>query len=178
MILIADDDKAIRLSLGLMLKQGGFEYKAVSNEPDTLTAIREDDVELVILDLNLTCSTTGRQGIDLLRKIKILRPAEPVILISAWGTIPLAVEGMGFGASDFVTKPWNNRDFMAKIRKAIEASRRAAENDRPRPLDDVEREAIVKAIRQYDGKLSSVAEALGITRQSLYRRLEKYGIKL
>lgn len=178
MILIADDDKAIRMSLGLMLKQGGFDYKAVSNEPDTLAAIRGENVGLVILDLNLTCTTTGRQGIDLLRKVKILRPEVPVILISAWGTIPLAVEGMGFGASDFVTKPWNNRDFMAKIRKALAEAHEAAEKDRPRPLDDIEREAIVKAIRQYDGKLSSVAEALGITRQSLYRRLEKYGIKL
>ena len=178
MILIVDDDQAIRLSLGLMLTQGGFDREAVSNEPDALAAVRRDNIELVILDLNLTCSTTGRQGIELLRKIKILRPLVPVILITAWGTIPLAVDGMGFGAVDFITKPWNNRDFMAKIRKAISHYREAIEKDRPRPLDDIEREAIVKAIRQYDGKLSSVAEALGITRQSLYRRLEKYGIKI
>ena len=58
--------------------------------------MRSDDVELAILDMNLHSGTDGRDGIELLRKIKILRPDMPVILISAWGTIPLAVEGMNY----------------------------------------------------------------------------------
>ena len=76
--------------------------------------MRSDDVELAILDMNLHSGTDGRDGIELLRKIKILRPDMPVILISAWGTIPLAVEGMNYGAADFVSKPWSNRDLLAK----------------------------------------------------------------
>lgn len=177
MILIVDDDQAIRLSIGLMLRQAGFEYEAVSDEDSALSAVRRDDLELVILDMNLTCTTTGRQGIDMLRKIRILAPKVPVILLSAWGTVPLAVEGMGYGAVDFVTKPWANRDFMAKIRKALAAAEKAARADAVDTLDNTERQAIAKALRQSDGNLSEAAQLLGITRQSLYRRMEKLGIK-
>ncbi|MBO4943092.1 MAG: DNA-binding response regulator [Muribaculaceae bacterium] len=177
MILIVDDDQAIRLSIGLMLRQAGFEYEAVSDEDSAMSAVRRDDLELVILDMNLTCTTTGRQGIDMLRKIRILAPRVPVILLSAWGTVPLAVEGMGYGAVDFVTKPWANRDFMAKIRKALAAAEKAAMADTVDTLDNTERQAIAKALRQSDGNLSEAAQLLGITRQSLYRRMEKLGIK-
>ena len=177
MILIVDDDQAIRLSIGLMLRQAGFEYEAVSDEDSAMSAVRRDDLELVILDMNLTCTTTGRQGIDMVRKIRILAPRVPVILLSAWGTVPLAVEGMGYGAVDFVTKPWANRDFMAKIRKALAAAEKAAMADTVDTLDNTERQAIAKALRQSDGNLSEAAQLLGITRQSLYRRMEKLGIK-
>lgn len=91
--------------------------------------------------------------------------------------MPLAVEGMGYGAVDFVQKPWSNRDFMAKIRTALknaEAKRAAKAVD---TLDNTERSTIIKALRQADGNIASAAALLGITRQSLYRRMEKFGIK-
>lgn len=155
-----------------------MESVAVATEPEALDAVRRPDMELVILDLNLTCTTTGRQGIDLLRKVRILAPAVPVIMLSAWGTVPLAVEAMGYGAVDFVTKPWANRDFMAKIRKALSDAREADERRQHVPtLADAEKESIRKALRMADGNLSHAAEMLGITRQSLYRRMEKLGIK-
>ncbi len=177
MILIVDDDQAIRLSIGLMLRQAGFEYEAVSSEADAMAAVRGGKVDLVILDMNLTLSTTGQQGIEMLRKIKILTPAVPIILLSAWATVPLAVEGMKYGATDFVTKPWANRDFMAKIRKALDAAGKANDADKVESLDHTERQAIEKALRQADGNLSTAAQLLGITRQSLYRRMEKFGLK-
>lgn len=177
MILIVDDDQTIRLSIGLMLRQAGFDYEAVSNEDDALSVVRRDDIDLVILDMNLTCTTTGRQGIDMLRKIRILAPKVPVIMLSAWATVPLAVEGMGYGAVDFVTKPWANRDFMAKIRKAIADAAEATGDDAVDTLDNTERQAIEKALRLCDGNMSIAAQMLGITRQSLYRRMEKLGIK-
>jgi two-component system NtrC family response regulator len=173
MILIVDDDIAIRQSIGLMLRQAKFDLEAVSNEADCLAAVRAGNVQLVILDMNLTLTTTGEQGIAILRKIKILAPEVPVILISAWGTIPLAVEGMNYGAADFVTKPWNNRDFLAKIRKTLDASK----PQKLKTLDEVEREAILDALKQSNGNLTQVAAALGVTRQALYRRMEKYGIR-
>jgi two-component system NtrC family response regulator len=173
MILIVDDDIAIRQSIGLMLRQAKFDFEAVSNEADCLAAVRAGNVQLVILDMNLTLTTTGEQGIAILRKIKILAPEVPVILISAWGTIPLAVEGMNYGAADFVTKPWNNRDFLAKIRKTLDASK----PQKLKTLDEVEREAILDALKQSNGNLTQVAAALGVTRQALYRRMEKYGIR-
>ena len=178
MILIVDDDRTIRLSLGLMLRQGGYESMAVGTEEEAIQAIRGGGIELVILDMNLTLSTTGRQGIEMLQGIRILAPEVPVIMLSAWATVPLAVEGMGYGAVDFVTKPWSNRDFMARIRdilkrsKAMEDSREQAQT-----LEASEREAIVRALRRADGNLTEAARILGITRQSLYRRMEKFELK-
>jgi transcriptional regulator of acetoin/glycerol metabolism len=80
---------------------------------------------------------------------------------------------MNFGAVDFVTKPWNNRDFLAKIRKTIET----AKPQKLKTLDEAERDAIVDALRQSNGNLTQVAATLGITRQALYRRMEKYGLQ-
>lgn len=177
MILIIDDDQSIRLSIGLMLRQAGFGYEAVATEAEALQMARRQDLELVILDMNLSLSTTGRQGIEILRKIRILAPDVPVIMLSAWATVPLAVEGMGFGAVDFVSKPWSNRDFMAKIRKALDDAAAKADEDRIDTLDNIEKQAIIKALRQSDNNLSIAAQMLGITRQSLYRRMEKFGIK-
>lgn len=177
MILIIDDDQSIRLSIGLMLTKAGFESMQVSNEDEALKAVRRQDLELVILDMNLTLSTTGRQGIELLRKIRILAPDVPVIMLSAWATVPLAVEGMGFGAVDFVSKPWSNRDFIAKIKKALEDAARKAEENKVDTLDNIEKQTIIRALRQAEGNLSTAAQILGITRQSLYRRMEKFGIK-
>lgn len=178
MILIADDDKSIRMSIGLMLRQAGMEYETASTEPEVLAAVRARNPELMILDMNLTLSTTGKQGIELLRKTKILKPDMPVILLTAWGTIPLAVEGLNFGAADFVTKPWHNRDFMAKIRKALAdaAARKAAKEFVP-TLEDVERQAVNNALAHSNGNMSQAAQLLGITRQALYRRMGKFGIK-
>ena len=176
MILIVDDDRAIRLSLGLMLRQAKMEYVEASDEPSALSLLRLHNPDIVLLDLNLTPSTTGRQGIEMLRKIKVLRPECEVILMSAWGTIPLAVEGMNLGAADFITKPWRNADVLAKIR-AILARIDAANAKEPPTLEDMEREAVRNALAKCDGHIGDAAQLLGITRQALYRRLEKYGMK-
>lgn len=175
MILIVDDDNAVRMSMSLALKRAGYEPMAVSNETDALLAVRDERVRLAILDMNLTLSTTGRDGIATLRKFRILRPDVPVIMVTAWGTIPLAVETMNLGAVDFITKPWSNADLLAKIRKLIAKSdleREAAE--RTETLDDIERNAITEAMRRCNGNMSEAAKQLGITRQSLYRRIEKF----
>lgn len=178
MILIIDDDHTVRLALGHLFRQAGFESEGVGTENEALARVREVCPELIVLDMNLSLTTTGRDGINLLRKIRIFHPDVPVILISAWGTIPLAVEGMAHGACDFVTKPWDNRELMAKVRRAIDASHTAAAPEEPAPtLDETERKAIVEALRRSGYNLSQAAAALGITRQSLYRRMLKYDIK-
>lgn len=175
MILIVDDDKAVRMSLELMLTRASFECHAVSTEKDALDAVRTQNIELIILDMNLSLTTTGREGMEMLRKIHILVPDVPVILITAWGTIPLAVDGMNHGAVDFVTKPWNNTDLLAKIRKALAYVRQLKDRKVP-TLEEVERRAVVEALDRCNGNLSSAAQLLGITRQALYRRIEKFNI--
>ena len=175
MILIVDDDNAVRMSVSLALNRAGFEPWAVGNEDDALAAVRDERVELVILDMNLTLSTTGRQGVEILRKIRVLRPEMPVIMITAWGTIPQAVETMTYGAVDYITKPWSNTDLIARIKKALARSKERNEaEEHTETLAEMESEAIRDALRRCGGNMSEAAKLLGITRQSLYRRIEKY----
>ncbi len=177
MVLIIDDDNAVRLAISLVVTRCGLTPVAVGTENEAIDRVRDERVRLVVLDMNLTMSTTGRQGIEMLRKIKILRPEVPVILITGWGTIPLAVEGMRYGAADFITKPWSNEDLKAKIKKLVaDADRSQAESQHVDCLQSVEREAIIRAIDICEGNLSMAAQKLGITRQALYRRIEKYGL--
>lgn len=119
MILIVDDDSSIRMSLKLMLTRNGYEVTTCATPADAIAAVRSIRFDLVIMDMNYSRSTTGEEGITLLRQIKIFHPEMPVILITAWGNIPLAVEGMRAGAFDFITKPWDNRVFLSRIAIAL-----------------------------------------------------------
>ena len=105
MILVVDDDKAIRLSLGMILRRAGYPTECVASPEEALAAVRRQAPSLIFMDMNYSARTTGEDGLELLRKVKILVPQTPVILITAWGSIPLAVEGMRLGAFDFITKP-------------------------------------------------------------------------
>lgn len=120
MILIADDDSAIRLSLSMLLRKAGYEAKAVATPAEAIDTVRAVAPQLVILDMNFTHATSGDEGITLLRQIKLFRPEVPVILITAWGSIPLAVEGVRAGAFDFITKPWDNRALLQRIATALD----------------------------------------------------------
>lgn len=171
MVLIVDDDQAVRLSISLALSKAGLEFETVGTEPEAMAAVRNPAVRMVVLDMNLHLSTTGEQGLEMLRKIKILRPELPVIMLTAWGTIPLAVSSMNYGATDFMTKPWSNEDLLRKIRRELNQSAPP-----PDTLDTLERRAIADALKRCDGNLSTAARQLGITRQALYRRMQKFGL--
>ena len=130
MILIVDDDKAIRQSLALVLKRKGYETALAGNPDEALGMLRKHKFRLVIMDMNYSLSTTGEEGIHLLRQTKIFQPDTPVILTTAWGSIELAVEGMRFGAFDFITKPWNNHLLLQRIETALSLSSPATDSDR------------------------------------------------
>jgi len=115
MILIIDDDIAIRTSLKLLLKQAGYPAQAVATPAEALRTIADTPPRLVLMDMNFSLDTSGDDGLALLRQVKQLRPALPVILITGWGSIALAVEGMKAGAAEFVTKPWNNEALLQTI---------------------------------------------------------------
>ncbi|MDR1919471.1 MAG: sigma-54 dependent transcriptional regulator [Tannerellaceae bacterium] len=139
MILIVDDDAAVRSSLSFLLKHAGYESEAVSRPEEALAAVRRKTPALVLMDMNFTLTTSGEEGIRLLKQVKVLRPELPIILITAWGTISLAVQGMQAGAFDFVTKPWNNLMLLNSIRTALELSKQGKEEKTPlnrREADD------------------------------------------
>ena len=85
-----------------------------------MVVVRAEAPALILMDMNFTLSTTGEEGLTLLKQVKIFRPDVPVILMTAWGSIQLAVQGMQAGAFDFITKPWNNAALLQRIETALE----------------------------------------------------------
>ncbi|MCR5850343.1 MAG: sigma-54 dependent transcriptional regulator [Bacteroidaceae bacterium] len=123
MVLVVDDDKSIRLSLKLILERNEFEVVLAEEPHAAIQVIRDNPaVELVLMDMNYniyrTSSNDGEEGLTLLKQIKVFRPDVPCILMTAWGTIDLAVRGMRAGAFDFITKPWDNGVLLERIQTA------------------------------------------------------------
>lgn len=141
MILIVDDDSAVRLSLKLLLSRNGFETVMASSPREAMEVVRAEAPQLIMLDMNFSRATTGEEGITLLRQIKIFRPETPVILMTAWGSIPLAVEGIHAGAFDFITKPWDNAALLQRINVALELN--APKTDEPQTDSRFDRSFII-----------------------------------
>ena len=119
-ILICDDDPTVRSSLSLVLKRAGYGIATAETPEQAVAQIRTTIPGLILMDMNYTRSTTGEEGLELLAKVKVLAPEVPVILITAWGSIHLAVQRIRAGAFDFITKPWNNLALLESIRTAIQ----------------------------------------------------------
>ena len=121
MILIIDDDRAIRVSLTLLLERNGYEVMQAEGPKAAMDVVRSNSsLQLCLMDMNFSLATDGEEGLTLLRQVKVFRPDVPVILMTAWGSIDLAVRGMRHGAFDFITKPWNNRTLMERVETALE----------------------------------------------------------
>ena len=120
MILICDDDTTVCSSLSLVLGRAGYKTASANTPSEVVDFVRHYSPSLILMDMNYSKTTTGEEGLELLRKVKIFRPEVPVILITAWGSINLAVRGIRAGAFDFVTKPWNNLTLLNTIRTALE----------------------------------------------------------
>ena len=120
-ILVADDQPDVLEALRLLLKSDGFSIETVKSPAAVLRAIEARDFSLVIMDLNYARDTTsGQEGFELLSRIQILDSSLPVVVMTAWATVELAVEAMRRGAKDFVTKPWDNPRLLAIVRNQIE----------------------------------------------------------
>ncbi len=119
-ILIIDDDQSVTASLALLLKQAGYRSKSAYSITESLEKLDKEKFDLVLQDMNFSRKTTGEEGLDLLSEIKLKYPSLPVILMTAWGSISLAVKGMQAGATDFITKPWTNQQLIQSIRTVLE----------------------------------------------------------
>ncbi len=115
MILLVDDDSSVTASLALLLKQAGYCSQSASSPEEALKKLDLTEFSLIIQDMNFSRSTTGEEGLALLAQIKARKPQVPVVLLTAWGSISLAVDGMKAGASDFVTKPWSNPQLLHSV---------------------------------------------------------------
>ena len=121
-ILIVDDDNAVQVSLALLLKQSGFIPLCCDDPKQALELLAREPVDLVLQDMNFSLQTSGEEGLSLLARIKELRPGTPVLLMTAWGSIGLAVRGVKAGAANFFTKPWDNAQLAELINSTLALS--------------------------------------------------------
>lgn len=167
-IVVVDDNPAILTALRICL-DSTFERVITLASPDGLPAtLQQEKASIVLMDMNFTLGmNTGQEGLTWLRTLRHLHPQLPVVLITAYADVQLAVNGLKYGAADFVTKPWDNDKLIGVLRDAIDSNREVV------PLDQMEQEHVQRAVEQCRGNMSKAAEMLGITRQTLYKKLKK-----
>ena len=167
-LLAVDDNPAILTALRLCLG-GAFESVVALSDPAKILSVMErENISVVLLDMNFTLGmNTGHDGLLWRRTIRKKFHHIPVVLLTAYGDIGLAVKGMKEGAADFVTKPWDNNKLLGILREAVERSRKVA------PLDEVTMDYVHKVVERCDGNISEAAKLLGITRQTLYAKIKR-----
>src|SRR6185369_6097648 len=123
--LIADDQADVITALRLLLRNAGYQTESASSPEEVLEAIKHDNFDLVLMDLNYARDTTsGQEGLDLITNIRRLDSALPIVVLTAWGSVELAVEVMHRGVRDFVQKPWDNSRLLKSLNTQIELGRK------------------------------------------------------
>ena len=123
-ILIADDQKDVQEALRLLFKGEGLRCDACASPREVMDRLRQSTFDLLLMDLNYARDTTsGREGIELLRQVRTADADMPVVVMTAWGSVELAVEAMRLGAQDFVEKPWENRRLLSIVHNQVELAR-------------------------------------------------------
>jgi len=129
--LIADDQPDVLAALRLLLKGAGYQTEAATSPAAVIEAIKHQNFDLVLMDLNYARDTTsGQEGLDLIARIQALDSTLPVVVMTAWGSIELAVEAMRRGVRDFVQKPWENSRLLSILRTQIEMGRARRKRER------------------------------------------------
>ncbi len=167
-ILVADDNAAILTAMKYLLADT-FEHVLTTTQPeDILKMMAQQPVDIILLDMNFTLGVnTGSEGLFWLRTIRKHHPQTPVVLLTAYADVNLAVKGLKNGAADFVTKPWDNDELLHKLKDVLDMRHEIVS------LDEVEKEHIRRTIDHCHGNLSQAAELLGITRQTLYNKMKR-----
>jgi DNA-binding NtrC family response regulator len=130
-VLIADDQQDVLEALRLLLKGEGFQIETAASPAQILMAIEARDFDVALIDLNYTRDTTsGQEGLDLLSRIEAVDETLPVVVMTAWGSVDLAVEAMRRGARDFVQKPWENERLISILRTQIELGQALKKGER------------------------------------------------
>ncbi|HET7292932.1 MAG TPA: sigma-54 dependent transcriptional regulator [Vicinamibacteria bacterium] len=123
-VLVADDQPDVLEALRLLLKGEGFQIDTAASPAQVMEAAEQRDYDAALVDLNYARDTTsGREGLDLLAKLQALDATLPVVVMTAWGSVDVAVEAMRRGARDFVQKPWENARLLAILKTQVELAR-------------------------------------------------------
>lgn len=167
-IVVVDNNPAILTALRICL-DSTFERVITLASPDSLPAtLQQEKASIVLMDMNFTLGmNTGQEGLTWLRTLRHLHPQLPVVLITAYADVQLAVKCLKAGASDFVTKPWDNDELLRTLKDAVDKGQEI------QSLDELERNHVKRVVDHCRGNISRAAELLGITRQTLYAKLHR-----
>ncbi len=167
-ILIVDDNTAILTAMHYLL-DNIFEQVITTTKPDDILKLMvQQPIDIIVLDMNFTLGVnSGSEGIFWLRAIRKQHPQTPVVLLTAYADINLAVKGLKNGAADFITKPWDNDELVRKLKDVLDMQNEIVS------LDEMEKEHIRRTIDHCHGNLTHAAELLGITRQTLYNKMKR-----
>ncbi len=162
-ILIVDDDQSVTTSLALLLKQAGYRSQAVASPAAALAQLEKGDFQLVLQDMNFSRQTSGAEGLELLKQIKTRWPQLPVVLITAWGSIELAVQGIRAGANDFITKPWTHQQILQAVGTALGLAMANVPQNKQRAVSRAELDARYdfSQLIGHDPKFLKVLEIIG-----------------
>lgn len=158
MILVIDDDIAVRASLMLLFENAGYKTAAAASQHEALEIISTQPVSLALLDLNFSIETSGEEGMALLKQIRALNSELPIILITGWGTIALAVQGMKLGASDFINKPWDNDHLLQSAQTLLQLRERTEKHQTRKELDS---QYDFRSIIAGDSRMLQLLETIG-----------------
>ena len=168
-ILVCDDNAGILTAMQYALADTFQRILTLTQPEELLRTMAAERVDIVLLDMNFSLGTnSGREGMHWLQVLRQAHPDVPVVMLTAYGDVPLAVRTLKSGAADFITKPWDNDELIAKLLNVLEAQQQLA------PLDEVEMEHIRCAVDRADGNLTAAAKMLGLTRQTLYNKLKAH----
>jgi len=197
-LLVADDHAEVIDAVRLLVMSQGLTVVPASTPAEALAIARTTSFDAALVDLNYEKGrTSGEQGLDLVTALRRQQPNLPIVVMTAWSTIDLALEAMRRGARDFVEKPWDSARLTAVLRGQAElgqALRRvndlenevralrglspvAESTSSPSMrLMEMEGQMVRKAMEQHQGNVSRAARTLGLSRSALYRRLDRHKI--
>jgi DNA-binding NtrC family response regulator len=176
-LLVADDDPDVLTAARAALVRGGATVDVAANLAQLRELAAPGGHDAVLLDMNFApAARDGGEGLAGLAQLRAIDPPLSVVLMTTWGGVALAVEGLRRGAANFVLKPWRNAALTEAMDEAVRLTRRLRADATALNLDDLERRAIERALTIYEGNVSHAASALGLTRPALYRRMARHGL--
>ena len=167
-ILVVDDNASILTAMRYLLDATFERILTLERPDDILKTMAQETVDIVLLDMNFSLGVnSGQEGLFWLRTIRKQHPQTPVVLLTAYADVALAVKGLKSGAADFITKPWYNDELVRKLKDVLDMQQEVVS------LDEVEKDHIRRTIDRCHGNLTQAAELLGITRQTLYNKMKR-----
>lgn len=167
-ILVVDDNPAILTAAKICLASVFDRVITLSAPENILTTLQQECVDVILLDMNFSLGVnSGQEGMMWLQAVNRRHPDTPIVLITAYADVKLAVRALKAGATDFISKPWDNDELIRTLKDAVD------KNQTVLPLEQLEAEHVRMAVDKCHGNMSRAAEMLGITRQTLYAKMKK-----